>query len=265
MGIDNSYLTKYASLLPLHTEGVTSGTNTSSGLYCIDTTPTVGGDYCGSYSSMGCMDTFNYTHCIGAESDINFFNGVPSFGNNLELNALNSAFAPPSFNFDFGNIMNMYNSYMQNILNNYKQNLNATGNITELQTGEYMPAQRVESKNNNNDYIKELQPLMQQKVRMLEQYAKSKGYPFNITSGYRTREQQIALQKKYANQPGRVAGADTSLHRSGRAIDINTSGLTEAQCTDLGNYAKSIGLRWGGDFKSYRERWHFDLPASATA
>lgn len=266
MGIDNSYLTKYASLLPLHTEGVTSGTNTSSGLYCIDTTPTVGGDYCGNYSSMGCMDTFNYTPCIGAESDINFFNGVPSFGNNLELNALNSAFASPSFNFDFGNIMNMYNSYMQNILNNYKQNLNVTGNITELQTGEYTPAQRVENKKNNDDYIKELHPLMQQKVRQLEAYAKSKGYTFRICSGYRTREQQIALQKKYKNEKGRVAGADSSPHRFGRAIDISSNGiLSEEQSRDLGNYAKSIGLRWGGDFKSYRERWHFDLPASATA
>lgn len=264
---------KYSFQQPLDTGSTSSGTSVSSNLYSIDlksdlTSAGFENPY-NKFPSIGCMDTFNYTPCIGAESDINFFNGVPSFGNNLELNALNSAFASPSFNFDFGNIMNMYNSYMQNILNNYKQNLNVTGNTTELQTGEYTPAERVENKKNNDDYIKELHPLMQQKVRQLEAYAKSKGYTFRICSGYRTREQQIALQEKYKDEKGRVAGADSSPHRFGRAIDISSNGingiLSEEQSRDLGNYAKSIGLRWGGDFKSYRERWHFDLPASATA
>ena len=28
----------------------------------------------------------------------------------------------------------------------------------------------------------------------------------------------------------------------------------------LADYAKSIGLRWGGDFKNFTcERWHFDM------
>ena len=255
---------KYSFQQPLDTGSTSSGTVVSSNLYGIDlnvdlTTSSFNNPY-NNFPSMGCMDTFNYTPCIGAESDINFFNGVPSFGNNLELNALNSAFAPSSFNFDFGNIINMYNSYMQNIQSLYKQRMLSLSNDYGLQAGAYTPAQRVESKNNNNDYIKELQPVMQEKVRMLEAYAKSKGYPFKISSGYRTRDEQIALQKKYANQPGRVAGADSSLHRRGRAIDITTKGvLTDEQCADLGRYAKSIGLRWGGDFTSYRENWHFDL------
>lgn len=255
MTIDTSYLTKYADQSPLEGRTSTSGTSTSSNLYGIDvglnTSSSPWENPFGTYPAMNCMDTFNFSPCLGMNFESSFFN---------------SSFAPPSFNFDFGNILNMYNSYMQNIQNSFLQRLNASMNIPPLQAGAYTPAQRVESKSSNDDYIKELQPLMQQKVRMLEAYAKSKGYPFKICSGYRTRDEQVALQKKYANQPGRAAGADSSPHRFGRAIDISTNGLlTESQCADLGRYAKSIGMRWGGDFTTCRERWHFDIPASACA
>ena len=43
-------------------------------------------------------------------------------------------------------------------------------------------------------------PEMQEKVRLLEEYARKEGIPFTITSGYRSREEQIALQNKYAGQ-----------------------------------------------------------------
>jgi len=123
----------------------------------------------------------------------------------------------------------------------------------------YQPTVRIATKSKNDDYIKELAPEMQEKVRLLEEYARKEGIPFTITSGYRSREEQIALQNKYAGQKGRVAGADSSRHRFGKAIDINTKSLTETQCKKLGDYAKSIGMRWGGDFITCRERWHFDM------
>ena len=124
---------------------------------------------------------------------------------------------------------------------------------------EYSPSKIISHKSSNNDYIAELDKDMQSKVKQLEQFAEANGIPFKITSGYRTREQQIALQKKYANEKGRVAGADSSKHRFGKAIDIDTSSLTKQQCQKLGDYAKSIGMRWGGDFSTYREDWHFDI------
>lgn len=258
MTIDTSYWTKYAYQSSLEDSTSTSDKTVSSNLYGVDLGLNTSSSSLdspldnpfGTSSSMDCMDTFNYSPCLGM---------------NFESNFLNSSFAPPSFNFDFGNIVDMYSSYMQNIQTNFLQRLNSMSNISPLQAGAYSPAQRVENKSCNDDYIKELQPLMQQKVRMLEAYAKSKGYSFKICSGYRTRDEQIALQKKYANQPGRAGGADTSPHRFGRAIDIQTNGLTDAQCADLGRYAKSIGMRWGGDFTSCKENWHFDISANATA
>lgn len=117
----------------------------------------------------------------------------------------------------------------------------------------------------NEDYISELQPKMQEKVRKLEAFAKSKGITFKICSGYRTPEKQQALRNKYGSR--RAASVNGSPHRSGRAIDISTNGiLTEAQCKMLGEYAESMGMRWGGRWggpgsRTQRERWHFDLPA----
>lgn len=117
----------------------------------------------------------------------------------------------------------------------------------------------------NEDYISELQPKVQEKVRQLEAFAKSKGIKFEICSGYRTPEKQQSLIDKYGRR--RAASVDGSPHRSGRAIDINTNGiLTESQCKILGEYAESIGMRWGGRWggpgsSTVRERWHFDLPA----
>lgn len=117
----------------------------------------------------------------------------------------------------------------------------------------------------NEDYISELQPKMQEKVRKLEAFARSKGITFRICSGYRTPQKQQSLIDKYGTR--RAASVNGSPHRSGRAIDISTNGiLTEAQCTMLGKYAESIGMRWGGRWggpgsSTQRERWHFDIPA----
>lgn len=259
MTIGNSSLTEYSNHLSLETPRLSSCTSASSSLYSVNTdyyTPSANTDNpLGITQTPMTMDSFNNATAFGVDIGKNY--PQPMLQDPL--------FASANFNFDFGNIINMYNSYMQNVKNNLMQYLSATTNASATQTGEYTPATRVENKNNNEDYITELQPMMQDKVKQLEAYAQSKGYNFTITSGYRTREQQIALQQRYANQPGRVAGADSSLHRFGLAIDINTSGLTEAQCADLGSYAKSLGMRWGGDFNSFREPWHFDLQQSTSA
>lgn len=106
----------------------------------------------------------------------------------------------------------------------------------------------------NANKIKELQPDMQVKTLKLLEYAESKGLKVTITSGFRTQEQQqhlLQTRPKYA--------AKNSLHCLGRAIDISIEGKKDSDYVMLGEYAKSIGMRWGGDFKNVRERWHFDI------
>lgn len=106
----------------------------------------------------------------------------------------------------------------------------------------------------NADKIKNLSSEMQVKTRLLLDYAKSKGLNITITSGYRTQAQQADLIRRKPN-----LAAKNSLHCQGKAIDISISSGKDSDYKLLADYAKSIGMRWGGDFKKVKERWHFDL------
>ena len=106
----------------------------------------------------------------------------------------------------------------------------------------------------NGNKIKELSPEMQVKTAKLLDYAKTMGMKVTITSGFRTQEQQKRLLRTRAKY-----AAKNSLHCLGRAIDINIAGGKNSDYRMLANYAKSIGMRWGGDFKKVAERWHFDI------
>jgi peptidoglycan L-alanyl-D-glutamate endopeptidase CwlK len=101
---------------------------------------------------------------------------------------------------------------------------------------------------------------MRERTEKLIAYAIENGYDVEIISGKRTQQEQEALRKKYANQPGRVA--KRSAHVEGLAIDIRVykNGTRDQKgYALLGDYAKSnLGMRWGGDFKTFREDWHFD-------
>ena len=103
--------------------------------------------------------------------------------------------------------------------------------------------------------ISQLNPKMQEKTMQLLDYAKSIGLEVEIVSGYRTQDEQKHLQKtrpQYA--------AKDSLHCQGKAIDIKIKNGTHKDYKRLGDFAKSIGMRWGGDFTHPRaEDWHFDL------
>ena len=106
----------------------------------------------------------------------------------------------------------------------------------------------------NDEKIAELNPVMQSKVQNLLAYAQSQGMEVKITSGFRTQAEQQRLQVTRAGY-----AAKNSLHCQGKAVDISITNGTDADYKKLGDYAKSIGMRWGGDFSSVKERWHFDL------
>lgn len=105
----------------------------------------------------------------------------------------------------------------------------------------------------NADKLKTLDPAMQEKTMQLLDYAKEQGMNVQIASAYRTPEEQRELQRtrgKYA--------AKNSAHCEGKAIDIKIIGGSDDDYKKLGDYAKSINMRWGGDFR-LKERWHFDI------
>lgn len=235
--------------------------------------PTLYGDNTFANNSFSAIDIYNPDKFQIQGLDFSFMENFDTFS----LSGLpsvnpygNFSLQMPNYNLNIGSIITQsmealfrenatkMNGFMASLMNGFNSApvQTATGNQA---ASAYTPAVAVNNKSNNNDYITELDPVMQNKVKQLEEFAKKEGIPFKITSGYRTREEQIALQKKYAGQKGRVAGADTSKHRFGKAIDISVNSLSQTQRKKLGDYAKSIGMRWGGDFKTYREDWHFDI------
>ena len=173
------------------------------------------------------------------DSFIHSYSTYPSTG------AFNFNFEMPKF--DMGMLMDLYNATIQSYktqMENFLSSFNL-GGTTELTSN---------LAKSNADKISKLTPQMQAKVNDLFAYAESQGMKVTITSGYRTQAEQQRLLKtrpRYA--------AKNSLHCQGKAIDINIANGTDADYKKLGDYAKSIGMRWGGDFSKVRERWHFDL------
>ena len=76
---------------------------------------------------------------------------------------------------------------------------------------------------------------------------------FVLTSGYRSPAEQAALYDRYlAGDPNVLyPPAKNSYHEYGLAVDVESNKLLE-----LGQYAESIGMRWGGRFG---DPVHFDL------
>jgi len=101
------------------------------------------------------------------------------------------------------------------------------------------------------------------KIATLYYWSQYYGISFNVTSGWRDPARQAALQKRWdrGDRSGLIVRpATTSKHCNTRfgkpdslAVDIDSSNLQQ-----LGAWAvKYLGLRWGGNFKSY-DPVHFD-------
>ena len=113
--------------------------------------------------------------------------------------------------------------------------------------------------------IKKLRPTMQSKVFELWKYAKKKGWKISLTSGYRSTEKQKQLWalKKAGKKKCAVARPGTSRHEYGCAVDLRINGKSSgAELKELADYAKTIGVRWGGNL--FNEAWHFDIDPKST-
>jgi hypothetical protein len=98
-------------------------------------------------------------------------------------------------------------------------------------------------------------------------WAQSKGLDVIVTEGLRSLERQKELYAQGRTKPGDIvtnAKPGQSNHGSGRAFDviITKNGKEVEQKSlwnELGKIGKSVGLRWGGDFKSIYDPNHFEF------
>ena len=127
--------------------------------------------------------------------------------------------------------------------------------------------------------ISDLHPLLQIKVDELIQLCKENGITIGISECLRTTAEQDALYAKGRTIPGNIVtnakGSNySSMHQWGVAfdfylkMDINKNGKTTDDAYNnstglfnkVGQLGKSIGLEWGGDWKSIKDLPHFQLP-----
>lgn len=116
----------------------------------------------------------------------------------------------------------------------------------------------------NAQFTSELVPEMQPRVKCFLDTAKRYGFDIRITDGYRTPAQQQALYEIGRVTPGKIVtnakGLPTcqSNHCKRRAIDVvdRKSGYS-INWEKLGKIGEACGLEWGGRWKSFPDRPHF--------
>ncbi|ARP44611.1 Peptidoglycan L-alanyl-D-glutamate endopeptidase CwlK (plasmid) [Geobacillus thermodenitrificans] len=108
------------------------------------------------------------------------------------------------------------------------------------------------------------------KERKLIRAAHSEGIYIIITQGLRTIEEQNRLYAQGRTKPGRIvtnARGGYSYHNFGLAFDfcvcnvvngkLVTSWNLDQRWFRVGQLGKSLGLEWGGDWKSFKDYPHF--------
>lgn len=93
---------------------------------------------------------------------------------------------------------------------------------------------------------------------------KDSGYNIKITQGRRTQVEQDALYAQGRTTTGKiVTNTRNSIHLTGNAFDIAFEGKDpypeNFDWSILGKIGKSVGLKWGGDFKSFKDNLHFEI------
>jgi len=109
--------------------------------------------------------------------------------------------------------------------------------------------------------INDLLPKIKRDLVVIGARCAKKGYPFRLVEGYRSPERQTEL----FNQRPKVtnAKAGESLHQYGVALDIyptKNGYRSSAIAWEIIAYEfKKLGYEWGGDFKNFIDKPHFEL------
>ena len=126
--------------------------------------------------------------------------------------------------------------------------------------------------------VTQLHPRLQEKINLLQKKCAQKGITIRATECLRTTKEQDALYAKGRTAPGpkvtNASGKDAkSMHQWGVAVDIvidmDADKDGDVDIRDLynvkllnvvGKIGESIGLEWGGSWKSIVDKPHFQLP-----
>lgn len=130
--------------------------------------------------------------------------------------------------------------------------------------------------------IEDLHPKVQAMAHALMANAKADGIVLRVTFTLRAIATQDALYAQGRTKPGKIvtnARGGYSFHNYGLALDVVPEELlalpnwgdnphdqkrADALWAKLGAIGKALGFRWGGDFKSIKDRPHFEWSGALT-
>lgn len=130
--------------------------------------------------------------------------------------------------------------------------------------------------------LADLHPQVRVMAEQLLKDAERAGIPLTMTFTSRSMETQAALYTQGRTAPGRIvtnARPGYSYHNFGLAVDVVPTELLalpkwgdtpahQARTDDLWNQVgvigKAVGFRWGGEFRTIRDRPHFEWSGELT-
>lgn len=130
--------------------------------------------------------------------------------------------------------------------------------------------------------VADLHPHVRAMAEQLLEQVKAAGIPLTVTFTSRSLERQAALYAQGRALPGPIvtnARPGDSFHNYGLALDVVPTELlalpnwgdtpvhqarTDALWAQVGAIGKDIGFRWGGEFRSFRDRPHLEWSGGLT-
>jgi len=111
-------------------------------------------------------------------------------------------------------------------------------------------------------HIRALAPEMQDAAFWMVYLVRNAGFPLQITSSVRTRQEQATLFRMGLSQTTR------SPHLDGQAFDVDIHGISRDDIPlwfweQLGWLGEYLGLEWGGRWPGFRDYGHFENPYHA--
>lgn len=152
--------------------------------------------------------------------------------------------------------------------------------IIRSENNEKFPSEACEIDDRDSYHISRLHESIQCRAYELLCIAKTNGLDIGITSSYRSNAEQEALYNKGRTPESIRRGEQIvtkvrpgfSWHNHGLAFDVapkKESGSfywpnDESLWNKIGEWGKSTGLEWGGDWRSFKDRPHFQYTAGLT-
>jgi peptidoglycan LD-endopeptidase CwlK len=127
----------------------------------------------------------------------------------------------------------------------------------------------------SNRKLANVHPYVKNKAIELIKKAYTKGIYVQVTQGFRSIEEQNELYAIGRTKPGKIvtnAKGGQSIHNYGLAFDIvilNNDGSLNWNTNDnrwkrVGQIGESIGLEWGGSWKTFKDMPHFEYTFGLT-